>query len=61
MIFECRFKPFFIRLDDTKKAAFSGCFFSVARLSIFERFVLCKSPKSGRFVSESAKIWICGL
>lgn len=31
------------------------------RLSVFERFVLSQSPKYERFVSDSAKIWICGL
>ena len=29
--------------------------------SFFERFVLFQSPNFGRFVSDSAKIWICGL
>ena len=28
---------------------------------LFERFVLNEHSKNGRFVSDLAKIWICGL
>lgn len=56
------FQACFNWLDDTKKKQpFQVAFFAVVRSPIFERFVLCKSPKSERFVPMAAKIWICGL
>lgn len=42
-------------------ALISGFVVRVACKSFFGRFVLNELSKNGRFVSNSAKIWICGL
>lgn len=42
-------------------ALISGVVAYVVRKSFFERIVLIEHSKNGRFVSVSAKIWICGL
>lgn len=42
-------------------ALISGFIVCVVRKSFFVRFVLNEHLKNGRFVSDSAKIWICGL
>lgn len=42
-------------------ALISGFVVCVVRKSFFVRFVLNEHSKNGRFVSDSAKIWICGL
>ena len=42
-------------------ALISGFIVCVVRKSFFVRFVLNEHSKNGRFVSDSAKIWICGL
>ena len=42
-------------------ALISGFVVCVVRKSFLERFVLVERSKNGRFVSVSAKIWICGL
>lgn len=42
-------------------ALISGFIVCVVRKSFFVRFVLNELSKNGRFVSNSAKIWICGL
>ncbi len=55
------FKPIAIGLIIQKMQPEKVAFFMLRVRCFFERFVLCKSPKFGRFVSNSAKIWICGL